>query len=91
MIRFTAAERPDLARLLFSKSHDGERANGSKTDRTTRIPSGVASPLSMNHAVKGSVFVNLKMPATYKIGLAAVRPVLKLTVTTDILSTYNLT
>ena len=87
MIRFTAAERPDLARLLFSKSHDGKRANGSKTDRTTRIPSGVASPLGMDHAAKGSVFVHLEMLATYKIGPAAARPELKLIVRADILST----
>ena len=30
-----------------------------RTDRMTRIPSGVASPVTTNHAAKGSVFVNL--------------------------------
>ena len=29
-----------------------------KNDRTTRIPSGVASPVTTEHAAKGSVFVN---------------------------------
>ena len=30
-----------------------------RTDRTTRIPSGVASPITTNHAAKGYVFANL--------------------------------
>ena len=35
-----------------------------RTDRTTRISSAVASPLTTKHAAKRSVFVNLKLPAT---------------------------
>ena len=31
-----------------------------RTDRTTRIPSGVASPVTANHAAKESVFVDLR-------------------------------
>ena len=31
-----------------------------RTDRRTCIPSGVASPVTTNHAAKGSVFVNLR-------------------------------
>ena len=31
-----------------------------RTDRTTRIPSGVASPVTTNHAAKGCVFVDLR-------------------------------
>ena len=31
-----------------------------RTDRTKRIPSGVASPVTTSHAAKGSVFVNLR-------------------------------
>ena len=31
-----------------------------RTDRTTRIPSGVACPLTTNHAAKWSVFVDLR-------------------------------
>jgi len=31
-----------------------------RTDRTTRVLSGVASPLTSNHAAKGSVFVDLR-------------------------------
>ena len=38
-----------------------------RTDRTTRIPSGVASPLTTNHAAKGSVFVNLRNPGNLDI------------------------
>ena len=30
-----------------------------RTDRTTCIPPGVASPVTTSHAAKGSVFVNL--------------------------------
>ena len=30
-----------------------------RTDRTARIPSGVASPVATSHAAKGSVFVDL--------------------------------
>ena len=32
----------------------------SRTDRKTRILSGVASPFDTNHAAKGSVFVDLR-------------------------------
>ena len=38
------------------------------TDHTTRIPSGVASPVTTNHAAKGSVFVNLRNTGNLKIG-----------------------
>ena len=31
-----------------------------RTNRATRIPSGVASPVCTNHAAKGSVFVDLR-------------------------------
>ena len=31
-----------------------------RTDRTTRIPSGVASPISTSHEANGCMFVNLK-------------------------------
>ena len=31
-----------------------------RTDHTTRNPSGVASPVTTNHAAKGSMFVNLR-------------------------------
>ena len=39
-----------------------------KIDRTTRILSGVASPVTTNHAVKGSMFVKLKNTGNLKIG-----------------------
>ena len=39
-----------------------------RTDRATRIPSGVASPVTTNHAAKGSAFVNLRNPGNLKIG-----------------------
>ena len=39
-----------------------------RTDRTTRIPSGVASPVTANHAAKGCVFVNLRNAGNLKIG-----------------------
>ena len=39
-----------------------------RTDRTTRIPSGVTSPVTTNHAAKGSVFVNLRNASNLKIG-----------------------
>ena len=31
-----------------------------RTDRTTRIPTGVASPVTTNHAARGSMLVNLR-------------------------------
>ena len=40
----------------------------SRTDRTTRIPSCVASPLPANHAAKDSVFVKSRNTVTLKIG-----------------------
>ena len=43
----------------------GKERMAPRTDRTTRIPSGVASPVTTKHAAKGSVFVNLGKPATY--------------------------
>ena len=42
------------ARLLFSKSRDGKGANGSKNRPHD------AYPVTLNHAAKGSVFVNLR-------------------------------
>jgi hypothetical protein len=38
-----------------------------RTDRTTRIPSGVASSVTTKHAAKGSVFVNLRNAGNSKI------------------------
>ena len=38
----------------------GRELMAPRTDRTTRIPSGVVFPVTTNHAAKGSVFVNLK-------------------------------
>ena len=35
-----------------------------RTDRTTRIPSGVASPITTNHQQKGPCFVNFKNCST---------------------------
>ena len=40
------------------KATMGRELMAPRTDRTTRIPSGVASPVATNHAAKGSVFVN---------------------------------
>ena len=37
-----------------------------RTDRTTRIPSGVVSPVTTNHAAKESVFVNLRNTGIFK-------------------------
>ena len=39
-----------------------------RTDRTARIPSGVASWVTTNHAAKGSVFCQLKKGRQLKIG-----------------------
>ena len=39
-----------------------------RTDRTTRIPSGVTSPVTTNHAAKGSVCVNIRNAGRSKIG-----------------------
>ena len=41
-------------------------------DRTTRIPSGVASPVTTNHAAKGSVSVNLRNGGNLKLAQGAV-------------------
>ena len=38
-----------------------------RIDRTTRISSAVASPLTTNHTAKRSGFVNLKTPGNLKI------------------------
>ena len=46
----------------------GRELMAPRTDRTTRIPSGVASPVTTNHAAKGSVFVNLRNGGNLKIG-----------------------
>ena len=45
-----------------------------RTDRTTRIPSGVASPVTTNHAAKMSVFVNLRNTGNFKNLHQARRP-----------------
>ena len=37
-----------------------------KTDRTTRIPFGVALPVTTNHAAKGSVFVKLRNAGNFE-------------------------
>jgi len=44
----------------------GRDLMASRTDRTMRIPSGVASPLTTNHAAKRSVFVNLRSAGNLK-------------------------
>ena len=44
----------------------------SRTDRTARIPFSVASPLTTNHAARGSVFCRLKK---YRQLLKMVHPV----------------
>ena len=42
------------------KATIGRELMAPRTDRTTCIPSGVASPVTANHAAKGSVFVYLR-------------------------------
>ena len=42
-----------LSKLEFNSEDE-------RTDRPTRIPSSVASPVTTHHAAKGSVFVNLR-------------------------------
>ena len=37
-----------------------------RTDRTTRVPPGVTSPVTTDHAAKGSVFVNSRTAGTFK-------------------------
>ena len=44
----------------------GRELMAPRTDRTTRIPSAVASPVTTNHAAKRSVFVNLPRPGNLK-------------------------
>ena len=39
-----------------------------RTNHTTRIPSGVASPVTTEQAAKGSVFVNLRNPGNLEFG-----------------------
>ena len=46
-----------------------------RTDRTTRIPSGVASPVTTNNAAKESVFVNLRNAGNIKDGKRTARPI----------------
>ena len=41
------------------KATMGRELMAPKTDRTTRIPSGVASPVTTNYAAKGPVFINV--------------------------------
>ena len=45
----------------------------SRSDRTTRIPSGVASPVITNDAGNGSVFVYLKITGNLTRWLPAVQ------------------
>ena len=40
------------------EQRSGRELMAPRTDHTTRIPSGIASPVTRNHAAKGSVFVN---------------------------------
>ena len=56
----------------------GRRLMAPRTDRMTRIPSGVASRVTTNHAAKGSVFVKLrnagnflKMPTRRRTGCSS--------------------
>jgi len=49
------------------KATMGRELMAPRTDRTTRIPSGVASPVTTNHAAKGSVFVNLRNDGNLKM------------------------
>jgi len=44
----------------------GRELMAPRTDRTTRIPSCVASPVTKNHAAKGFVFVNLRNGGSLK-------------------------
>jgi len=44
----------------------GRKIMAPRTDRATRIPSGVASPVTTKHAAKGSVFVNLRNAGNLK-------------------------
>jgi len=48
------------------RGNDGAPLMAPRTDRTTRIPSGVASPVTTNHAAKGSVFVSLRNTGNLK-------------------------
>ena len=50
------------------KATMGRELMAPRTDRTTRIPSGVASPVTTHHAAKGSVFVSLRNGGNLKIG-----------------------
>jgi hypothetical protein len=64
--------------MLFSKRHDRKGANGSKNRPHDAYPSGVASPVTTNHAAKGFVFVNLKTP-----GCGVASPAVRATVATS--------
>jgi len=58
-----ARSLPEVDRGLlvpFRKATMGRDQMAPRTDRTTRIPSGVASLVTTNHAAKGSVFVNVR-------------------------------
>ena len=46
------------------KATMGRELMALRTDRTTRIPSDVASPVTTNHVAKGSMFVDFKIPVT---------------------------
>ena len=50
----------------------GRELMAPRTDRTTRIPSVVASPVTTNHAANGSVFVNLRNGGNLKRDLGEV-------------------
>ena len=64
------ARSPSRSPSLFDSAacSMGRELTAPRTDRTTRIPSGVTSPVTTNHAAKGSVFVDLRNAATSKIG-----------------------
>ena len=60
--RGEATELNDVDR----KATMGRKLMTPRTDRTTRIPSGVASPVTTNHAATGSMFVNLSNTGNFK-------------------------
>jgi len=51
---------PAMHDCYSRKATMGRELMAPRTDHTTRIPSGVTSPVTTNHAAKGSVFVNLR-------------------------------
>ena len=59
------AEGDDIA---LRKATMGRKPMAPRNDRTTRIPSSVVSPVTTNHAAKGSVFVNSRNAGNLKTG-----------------------